>query len=79
MTKAQLSTAITLAQSKDPLTGEDISLFDGFGLKDFKPVTCTLRQLAALVRWQAVNFNGTIDAAALNEIVSAGRHKFDVV
>lgn len=58
---------------------EDITHFDGFGLESFKTVTCTIRQVAALIRWQAVGIFGGVDAAALAEIEKIGRHKFNVV
>lgn len=79
MTKQQLSDALAIAQTKESLSNEDISHFDGFGLPDFQPITCTLRQLARLVRWQCVRFNGSIDADNLNEIANCGRHRFNVV
>jgi hypothetical protein len=58
---------------------EDISHFDGFGLESFTTVTCTIRQVAALIRWQAVGIFGGVDAKALAEIETIGRHKFNVV
>lgn len=81
MTKTQLSQAVAIAQNKQPLPVEDndLSIFDGFGLQNFQPVTVTVNQLAALIRWQALRFNGTMDAEALNEIAEAGRKKFMVV
>lgn len=72
MTKNQLSAALTLAQSKEPLDSEDTNLFLGFALKDFKAIYCTIRQLASLIRWQTCNLDGTIDQAALNEIAYWG-------
>lgn len=81
MNKTQLSAALELALSKDQLDREDTDMFLGFALLAFKPIYCTIRQLAALVRWQAVNFNGTIDQAALNEIAYWGSKmkRFQVV
>ncbi len=79
MTKTQLSEALHLAQSKDSLANEDTNLFDGFATKNFKPVICTIRQLAVLVRWRAVNLNGTVDMDGLNEVAYWGRLRFQVV
>lgn len=87
MTKQQLSEAVRIAQSDVELPqflGEKsdqelIDLFDGFGLPTFQPVVCTVKQLAALVRYQCVMYNGDVSATALNEIYRHGRRKFQVV
>jgi hypothetical protein len=86
MNKAELTAAVNLAKDKSQRFVDDrgkeivdTSIFDGFALYGFQPVTCTLRQLAALVRWQCVMMNGEIDAEKLNELADAGRHKFTVV
>lgn len=82
MTKAQLSAALKLALNGQELPVDRdhaMSIFMGFGLPDFQPTVCTLPQLAYLIRWQALQFNGHIDADALNEIAEAGRRKFMVV
>ena len=79
MRKAELSEALKLAQDPNvDLSAED-DLFNGFGLPDFKPVTCTIRQLAKLVRWQCICLNGAVDGNNLNEIAEIGRKKFIVV
>ena len=86
MNKADLQAAMNIANDKsirfiddNGKHLEDISVFDGFGLHDFKPVVCTTRQLAFLIRWQCFNMNGTIDSSALDEIMQAGRRKFTVI
>ena len=79
MTTQQLSDAVALARSGAALNLDDLSLFDGFGLPDFRPVACTPEALAMLVRWQCVCFDGSIDQEALNEIATAGRHRFRIV
>ena len=79
MRKAELSAALKLAQTDTDLANEDISIFDGFGLQDFKPVTCTIPQLARLIRWQCFVLNGTIDGQALNEIAFHGKKRFVVL
>ncbi len=71
MTNAQLSKALALAQSKQSLQHEDIEQFDGFGLPDFRPITCTIPQLARLVRWQCLRWNGTVDAERSTKSPSA--------
>ena len=79
MKTSDLDKALALARSDVPLNIEDLSIFDGFGLPDFKPVTCTVEALAMLVRWQCFCLNGSIDAEALQEIATLGRHRFYVL
>ncbi len=79
MTRDQLSEALTLARSGADLCLDEIAIFDGFALRDFSPVVCTLEALAVLVRWQCICFDGSIDHDALNEIATVGRRKFGVV
>ena len=53
--------------------------FDGFGLPDFRPVTCTVEALAMLIRWQCFQLNGEINAEALQEIAVCGRRRFTLL
>ena len=79
MTASQLDVALSIARSDRPLNVADLAIFDGFGLSDFQPITCTMAALAMLVRWQCTCFNGSIDADALQEIAECGRHRFTVL
>ena len=87
MTRNELSLAVAMAQSDEELPtfiGENgsqrlIDLFNGFGLADFAPVHVTIRDLAALVRYECIMMNGEIDNAALTEISELGKTKFIVV
>ncbi len=79
MKAIDLDAALAIARSDRPLNMDDLSIFDGFGLADFKPVTCTIEALAMLVRWQCVCFDGSIDAENLQEIATVGRHRFTVL
>ena len=86
MTKSELSAALAIANDRTRRFIDDegrhlvdTSIFDGFGLEGFQPVTCTLDQLAALIRWQCFCLNGSIDGDNLNEIATVGRKKFSVV
>ena len=79
MKTSDLDKALALARSDAPLNVEDLSIFDGFGLPDFKPVTCTVEALAMLIRWQCFCLNGSIDSEALQEIATLGRHRFFVL
>jgi hypothetical protein len=76
MNKEQLQAAFKIAESDADLMGEDISIFDGFALKDFKPVHCTLRAVAYLMRWQARYLNGKWDQQALDEVCHWARYRF---
>lgn len=86
MTTKQLSAAVAMAQdSSIRFIGDnnehlvDITIFDGFGLHDFQPITCTLEQLAALVRWQCGMIGCGTDSHNLQEIALVGRRKFTIV
>jgi len=79
MNRTDLDSALAIARSDRALDLDDLALFDGFGLPDFRPVTCTIDALAALVRWQCVRFDGSIDGEALDEIARYGRHRFAVL
>jgi len=79
MKTTELDNALALARSDAPLNLDDISIFDGFGLPDFRPIVCTVEALAILVRWQCIQFDGSVDAEALDEIATCGRRRFTVV
>ena len=80
MTTKELTAAFIVAKNKYvDLTNEDIDIFYGFGLKDFKPVYVTINQVAKLIRWQAGTFNGGWDADAINEIGYFGRKRFLII
>jgi hypothetical protein len=79
MTKDEMKQALTLAKTRKVKEPTDISIFAGFGLRDFEPVNVTLDSVAALISWQALQFNGEWDAEALNEIAIAGRKKFIII
>jgi len=81
MTRQEFKAAIKLAQVQQEQGADygDLSPFDGFGLKDFQPVTVTLAQVAGLIRWQAGYLCGGWDNEALQEIRGHGRRRFPVV
>lgn len=86
MTKNELNAGLALAKDKSFRCIDDngkhlidTSMFDGFGLHDFKPITCTVENLAALIRWQCFQMNGGIDQASLQEIATIGKKKFTVL
>ena len=79
MTHSQLQAALAIARSHEPLDITGLHFFEGFALKDYQPVTCTLQALAALVRWQCLGFDGSVDAENLDEITRVGRHRFRIL
>ena len=79
MTRDELKQATAIAMDRNTdLSNVDDSLFLGFGLPSFKPVNVTLRQVAKLIRWQAVMLNDEIDAQMYDEVAQVGRRKFVV-
>lgn len=78
LTKQEFSNALTLANSDTKLDG-DLSVFEGFGLEGFNPVYCTVEQVASLIRYQCLQFNGNLDSLALNEIGRHGKRKFIII
>ena len=76
MNKNELQEAFDLAKSDTDLTLHDFDVFFGFGLPDFEPVSCTIQQVARLIRWQCQYLNGQWDMEAFDEIRKHGRKKF---
>ena len=80
MTKEQLSAAMRIVEkTNESLLDVDISIFLGYGLPDFKAIYCTIRQLAALIRWDCLLFNGEVNGQALDELCKIARIKFSVL
>jgi len=84
MTLKEFRTAFALAKD----TNIDLSInnaFDGYGLRDFQPITTTIESVAALIRWQAMyighpkDSGPTFDEQELDSIRQIGRHKFIIV
>ncbi len=78
MTKQELGCAFEIAKSSADLINEN-EPFNGFALPEFRPLLCTVREVARLIRWQCQRFNGTWDMEALAEIREAGRRKFEII
>lgn len=78
MTKKELKEILEVAKSQKTLD-EDLSIFDGYGLNDFKRVYVTINQVAKLIRYQAINLNNSIDSKALNDIINIGNKKFIII
>ncbi len=80
MNKQEFAKALALAKedAKVPIK-TDISIFMGFGLKDFKPVSVTVAQVAKLINYQALMSSGAYDIAALNDVGFHGEKRFIII
>jgi len=79
MTSQELSQAFGIAKSKEDLSAEDISMFDGFGLPGFSPVYVTLREVAALIRWLCKYISGGWDMNAFQTVAKCGLKLFKII
>ena len=79
MTKQEFARAFMIAKGGQDLTNSSIDHFYGFGLPDFGKTTCTVDQLARLIRYQAQYLSGGWDMDALNEVREYGRKRFEVL
>jgi len=57
----------------------DYSILIGCGLPDFGKKYCTIKQVAALLRWQALQLNGEWDSEELDSIFKIAQKKFLVL
>ena len=81
MNIAELSKAYEIGRSDEPIDPkkEPIDVFDGFALNDFRPVHVTLKQVARLIRWQAIRWDGSLDSENFQEIADFGRKRFLII
>ena len=80
MTKTELAAALAIAQSDMSLAHVDDSALSGLYSPDFKgPAHVTLDVAARAVRELAIQFNGRVDAEALDEFGRAARHRVLIV
>jgi len=79
MNAIEFKKAFAIAKSGKSLAHINIDCMFGFGLKDFQPVTCTLEQIAYLMKWQALQFNGVWLSEELEIIRQAGKKKFIII
>ena len=70
-----MNEAILIAKSDADLDHLSISAFDGYAIKGFQAIECTVEQVAKLIRYQARYFNGDWDQRAIDEVVMF-RNKF---
>lgn len=87
MNATQFSMAMEIAQDKNftYIDGNgkwtvDCSAFDGCGLPEFDgPIYVTLEQVAAFVKYQAMQMNGEWNAIELQNIAVIGRKHFIII
>lgn len=76
MNAKQFQAAVKLAKSDTDLSQVVTFHLFGCGLKSFKPVEVTIEQVAAFIRYQAKQWDGEMDNAALAECRDIAREKF---
>ena len=81
MNKKEFTEILEIAQdSRIDLTDVDETILHGCALPDFQyPVFTTRKQVAKLVRWDCMLFNGEIGSEELNQIGIIGKRKFIIV
>lgn len=86
MNADQFRRAFAIADKRDAtgrceidLSNEDDSQFDGCALPGFQPIVATVRQVAKLMRYQAMYLNGRWDMEELNELQRLLRHKVTIL
>jgi len=79
MNKAEFQRAWEVANSDKDLSDVDDTILDGFGLRDFEPVTVTIEVVAKMLRWQCFYIFGVVDQEALTECRNHFRRKVTVV
>lgn len=76
---SKLQEAYRIAVSKEDLSGVDVDILLGIGLKVFSPVIVPVRTVAKFIRWQCVNIDGSIDGEALDEMMKLLKSKTTIV
>ena len=79
MNAQQSKQAFQIANSNADLTNVDNDILIGYGLPNFQPVSVTLQQVAKEMRWHARQLNGEWDSEALNQVISLGRKRFNIL
>jgi hypothetical protein len=80
MTKTEFKEAFKIAlDSTIDLSNVDNDYLFGCGLRDFKPVSVRLVEVAKLIRWQAYRWDGSWDMVEVDELRVISKTKFLVV
>lgn len=78
MNKAELKQAVAWAKS-DKTVGDIPECMNGCAMSDFTPGHVTVRDVAALIRYQAHRMNGDYDSDEINFIAYCGRKNFTII
>ena len=80
MTSKQFKEAADLALNHPEikLLDVDTSHFLGCGLPEYKTVFCTIREVAALIRWQCQYLCGGYDVEELQNMALIAKCKFQI-
>jgi hypothetical protein len=78
MKKEEVNQAVELALSKEEIHDDDMVL-NGLYLRDFKPVSTTIRVVAKFLRWHCVYLNGGVASEELNEFIGFARKRIQIV
>jgi len=79
MNKKEIVQALAIAKSNEDLSAVDDNVMIGYGLKDFKPIHLTLRQVAKVIRWDCIRFNGELDSEEFDDFCRIAKTKFVIV
>lgn len=79
MNKVEFTDALRIAKdSTIDLIDEELGLMNGYGLPNFEPVSVSTRQVARMIRWQALYLNGGWDVEEINSVRQLGRNRFEI-
>ena len=81
MNTLQMREATELARNSNDreLTEVDTTILFGCALSNFKPVTTTIRVVAAMIRYQCIQLNGEFDTEELNSLANIFRRKVTII
>lgn len=81
MNKKEFSEILEIVQNKEiDLSEIDELILHGCALPEFKyPVYVTRKQVAKLIRWDCLMWNGEFNSEELNQIGIIGKRKFRIV
>jgi hypothetical protein len=77
--KKEFKKAFALAQDVSQHLDADLSIFEGSAYSSFEPVYVTIKSVAALLRYQALQFNGQWDLQAVNDVAAIAKKRFRVL
>lgn len=79
MNEEEFAKAFALAvKNKKVPAKEKIEIFMGFGLDDFKTVNVTIAQVAELINYTALKYNGEYSIKVLGDVKKHGEKKFNI-